>query len=299
MEQLTSEFYNRHQFDRLGLMVFIALAFHAIIILGVSFDIEDLLPQNNMPTMEITLVHSHSKEAPEEADYLAQANQKGGGNTEERVRPSSPFSNTRPTPEDGLAPDSQLDVSPPPLIKEQKQKELMTAKDSPFAKDSKDFKRDIPTETNSKKAAQLFERSREFARLRAEIQQLKKASQHTPHHTYVTGTNAKQYRFASYIEAWRDKVENVGTLNYPKTASEEIISGDLLLDVAINPDGSISLIKVIRSSGKPVLDNAAKKIVQMAAPYPPLTKEILKDTDVLHISLVWNFRVKGVSTSVR
>ena len=91
MENVASELYNRHQFDRLGLTVFIALAFHAIIILGVSFDIEDLLPQHNMPTMEITLVHSHSKEAPEEADYLAQANQKGGGNMEERVRPSSPF----------------------------------------------------------------------------------------------------------------------------------------------------------------------------------------------------------------
>ncbi len=297
MENVASEQYNGHQFDRLGLTVFIALAFHAIIILGVSFDLEDILPQHNISTMEITLVHSHSKEAPEEADYLAQANQKGGGNTKERVRPSSPFSNTRPTPEDGLAPDSQLDVSPPPLIKEQKEKELMTTEQSPFAKDSKDFKRDIPTETNSKKAAQMLERSREFARLRAEIQHLKQAFQKTPHHTYISGINAKQNRFASYKDSWRAKIENVGKLNYPETAVRDNINGDLLLDVAINPDGSVSQIKILRSSGKPVLDNAAKKIVRLAAPFSPLTKEILKDTDILHISLVWKFQVTGLSTS--
>ncbi len=298
MEQLANDIYNRHQFDRLGLMVFIALAFHAIIILGVSFDIEDLLPQDNIPTMEITLVHSSSKDAPEEADYLAQANQKGGGNTKERVRPSSPFSNTRPTPENGLAPDSQQDVSPPPLIKAQQQKELMTAEQSPFATESKDFKRDIPTETNSKKAAQLFERSREFARLRAEIQQLKRVFQKTPHHTYVTGINAKQNRFASYKDSWRAKIENIGKLNYPEAAVRDNINGNLLLDVAINPDGTVLQIKVLRSSGKPVLDEAAKKIVRMAAPFSPLTKEILRDTDVLHISLVWKFQVKGLTTSL-
>jgi len=298
MEQLDSDIYNRHQFDRLGLMVFIALAFHAIIILGVSFDLEDLVLQNNMQTMEITLVHSQSREAPEEADYIAQANQKGGGDQEERARPSSPFSNTRPTPEDGLAPDSPLDVSPPPLIKNQQQKELMTTEKSPFIKDSKDFKRDIPTETNSKRAAQLFERSREFARLRAEIQQLKQAFQHTPHHTYITGINAKQNRFASYKEAWRDKIENVGNLNYPVAAVRENVSGDLTLDVSINPDGSVAKIKVIRSSGKPLLDDAAIDIVKMAAPFAPLTREILKDTDILHISLRWNFRIKGLTTEV-
>ncbi len=300
MQDILKQHYSQHQFDRMGLTIFVALAFHAIIILGISFDFEELIENKNAPTMEITLVHSSSKDEPDEADYLAQANQKGGGNIEEKVRPTSPFSNPYPTPEDGLAPHSQLALSPPPLKKENQQKELMTADKSAFERETRDFKRDIPIETKSKTAAQLFERSREFARLRAEIQQLKQAYQRTPHHTYVTGTNAKQYRFASYIEAWRDKVEKMGTLNYPEAAIRNNINGDLLLDVGINPDGSIDSINVLRSSGKQLLDNAAKNIVRMAAPYPPLTQEILKDTDVLHISLVWRFRVKqGLSTSIR
>lgn len=292
MQNVVNQHYNQHQFDRLGLTVFVALAIHAIVILGISFDFEELLPEKNMPTMEVTLVHTHSKEAPEEADYLAQANQKGGGNVEERIRPSSPFSNPIPTTEDGLAPHSQLDFSPPPLIKEEQQKEIITTEKSPFADKTEDFKRDIPMESKSPKAAQLYERSREFARLRAEIKQLKRATQSTPHHTYVTGTNAKQHRFASYIDAWRDKVERMGTLNYP-----EGTTGNVFLDVGINPDGSVNNVKVLRSSGNPTLDKAAIKIVRMAAPYPPLNKEILKDTDVLHISKVWEFKLTKLVTS--
>jgi len=290
--------YNHHQYDRMGLTLFFALALHAIIILGISFDLIDFIPQESMPTMEITLVHSHSKEAPEDADYLAQANQKGGGNMEERVRPSSPLSNPNPTPEDGLAPNSELAMSPPPLKKSTQETKIMTAEKSPFITESKEFKRDIPTETKSLKAAQLYERSRQIARLRAEIQQLKQAHSRTQHHTYATGTNAKEYRFASYIEAWRDKVERNGALNYPEQAIRNNINGELLLDVAINPDGTIHSMKILRSSGKSVLDEAAKNIVSIGAPYAPLTKEILKDTDILHISLVWHFQVKnGLTTS--
>lgn len=299
MQNSLNGHYNHHQYDRMGLTLFFALALHAIIILGISFDVLNLLPDDTMPTMEITLVHSHSKEAPEDADYLAQANQKGGGNMEDHVRPSSPLSNPHPTPEDGLAPHSELALSPPPLKKSEQQTKIMTAEQSPFKTESKEFKRDLPTETKSLKAAQLYERSRQIARLRAEIQQLKQAHSRTKHHTYATGTNAKEYRFASYIEAWRDKVEKFGSLNYPEQAIRNNINGELLLDVAINPDGTIQSLRILRSSGKSILDKAAKNIVTMAAPYPPLTKEILKDTDILHISLVWHFRVKnGLTTSI-
>jgi protein TonB len=272
---------------------------HAIVILGISFDAEDIFKNDGTPTMEITLVSSQSKDEPKEADYLAQANQKGGGNVDKKVRPTSPFSNPNPTLDNGLAPDSKMTFSPPKLKKKDADRKLMTAKQSPFSRDSKDFKRDIPIETKSKQAAEMLERSREFARLHAEIEELKQAYQHVPQQTYVTGINAKQYRFASYIEAWRDKVEKFGSLNYPEEAIHNNINGNLLLDVGINRDGSIDSLNILRSSGHKLLDNAALQIVKMSAPFAPLTPEILKDTDILHISLVWRFRVKqGLTTSI-
>lgn len=299
MQDVINTPYNRHQLDRMGLTVFLALAIHAIVILGVSFNMNDVFKNDGTPTMEITLVSSQSKNAPKEADYLAQANQKGGGNVDKKVRPTSPFSNPNPTNENGIAPDSKLAFSPPDLKKKKAKRKLMTAANSPFARDSEKFTRKVPVQTQSKQAAEMFERSREFARLHAEIQELKQAYEHVPHHTYVTGVNAKQYRFASYIEAWRDKVEQLGKLNYPEQAIQRDINGSLLLDVGINPDGSIESMQILRSSGHKILDNAAERIVKMAAPFAPLTPAILKDTDVLHISLVWRFRVKqGLSTSI-
>lgn len=299
MQDVISTSYNRYQADRMGLTVFLALAIHAIVILGVSFSMDDALKNDGTPTMEITLVSSQSKEAPKEADYLAQANQKGGGNVDKKVRPTSPFSNPNPTTENGIAPDSKMAFSPPKLKKKHHERKLMTAQQSPFARDSKEFKRKIPIQTQSKQAAEMFERSREFARLHAEIEQMKQAYEHTPRQTYVTGVNAKQYRFASYIEAWRDKVERFGRLNYPEEAIRRDINGSLLLDVGVNKDGAIESMQILRSSGHKVLDKAALQIVRMAAPFPPLTPAILKDTDILHISLVWRFRVKeGLSTTI-
>jgi len=115
----------------------------------------------------------------------------------------------------------------------------------------------------------------------------------TPRQTYVRGANAREFRFANYMDAWRTIVERLGNLNYPEEAVRRGISGALLMDVAINPDGSLYSVRVLRSSGHKVLDDAAVRIVKLAAPYPPLSEDILKDTDILHIPRVWQFESGG------
>lgn len=284
--------------DRLGVMLFFAMALHAIVILGVSFSLEDLADPKQLHTMEVTLVHSQNDEAPEEADYLAQANQLGSGNTDEKVRASSPFSNPLPTPDKGMAPNTRQDVTPPKAEKEIFQREAMTVTDSQRRVFSKAEKIPLPQEATEVTAAQLFERSSEIARLTAEINKLKKTFAREPHHTYLSGANAKKYQYASYLEAWRAKVEKVGNMNYPRRALQKRLTGRLLLDVAISPDGSLHSIRVLRSSGHPELDRAAKRIVRMSSPFAPLPKEIRKETDILHIPRVWQFKNEaGLFTS--
>lgn len=277
------------QSDRMSLTIFFALAIHAILILGISFDLMD---SNNdvITTMEITLVHQRSNEEPEEADYLAQENQLGGGTQQNKSRPSSPFSNPLPIPEKGFAPNSRRAMSPPPINETKKQTEIMSVEQSDQRVNSKKLQEETPITTKNLTAAQLFERSQQIAKLSAEINKLKKAYQQTPKHTWVHGANAKKYRFASYMDAWRAKVERIGNLNYPELVSKNNLTGSLLLDVAINPDGSIHSARITRSSGYRELDRAALRIVNMSAPFPPLTKDILKDTDVLHIPRVWRFQ---------
>jgi len=276
--------------ERLSMTIFFALAIHAIIILGVSFDLELLKDSSDLSTMEVTLVHNKNDEVPEEADYLAQANQIGGGNIDDKVRPSSPFSNPTPTQEQGFAPNSRDEVAPPKIEEQNQQQELLTTEQSKTKVQSQKQQEIVPLEKKKVTAAQLFERSREIAHISAEINRLKQTYQKNPEHTYINAANARQHRFASYLDSWRSKVERIGNINYPSSAIRQHITGRLLMDVAINPDGSLLSIKILRSSGHPVLDNAAKRIVRLAAPYPPLTPEILRDTKVLHFSRVWQFK---------
>lgn len=286
------------QSDRFSLTVFLALAFHAVVILGISFDFAapDLSQLN---TMEITLVHNKSDEAPDDADYLAQANQLGGGNTREKLRDSSPFTNQDPSQEKGFAPNSRQAITPPPVKQKVKQDEFMVVDNARQKINSKQLEDPLPVQQQELTAAQLFERSQQVARMAAELKELKQAYQQRPYETFLTGANARQYRFASYLDSWRAKVERIGNINYPQEALSRNLSGKLLLDVAINADGSLATVKVLRSSGYEVLDDAAVKIVRMAAPYPPLTKDILKDTDILHIIRVWQFKSGGFRTSLK
>jgi protein TonB len=91
------------------------------------------------------------------------------------------------------------------------------------------------------------------------------------------------------MEAWRAKVERVGNLNYPEAARRKKLSGNLILDVALNNDGSINQITVRRSSGHKVLDDAAIRIVELASPYSPFPDHIREETDILHITRTWQF----------
>lgn len=273
--------------DRLGLTLFLAGAFHALLILGVSFDMEKLFPRDQPLTMEITLVHSKSEEAPEKADYLAQANQKGGGDVAEKMRPSSPVANPRPTEEQGDAEQSLPMMAPPPQPVTE-QVELMTAEFDSRHKVNDAEQSPQPPLPDAPSAAELMSRSREIARLSAEIRQKQQTYAQMPREKYISA-NTRESKYAAYQDAWRQKVERIGNLNYPDQAKRQKLNGSLLLDVAINPDGSIRDIRVERSSGHKILDDGAIRIVRMAAPFAPLPGEILKEVDVLHITRVWQF----------
>lgn len=285
--------------DRLSLTVFVALAFHALFILGISFNLVDEVPPESLTTMEITLVHNKSQDEPDKADYLAQANQLGGGDTEEKVRDSSPFSNSAPTQEKGIAPDSPRDLALPTTTTKQDEVEYLTTNRSNQKVDSEPQKLPFPEIKKKMTAAQLFERSQEIAKLSAKIQELRKTYSMTPRPTYVRGLAAQEFRFASYMDAWRTKVERIGNVNYPEAAIRKGINGSLLMDVAINADGSLNNVRILRSSGHKILDTAAKRIVRLAAPYPPLSEEIKKDTDILHIPRVWHFKSSTFSTGAK
>ncbi len=276
--------------DRLGLTLFLAVALHMIFILGISFDLELLrTPEESpLPTMEITLVHSRSEEAPDEADYLAQANQRGGGNTPEKVRPSSQNFNPLPIPKQGDAPLTQQAASPRSQQEPLPTMQMMTAEQAERTIPELEEEMEKPSRPEPVTAARLMESSQELASLDAEIRQLKETLAKLPREKHLNA-NTREYKYAAYMDAWRAKVERIGNLNYPDEAKKRQLYGRLLLDVVINADGSVRRIDLLRSSGHKILDDAAIRIVTLAAPFAPFPEHIRKDFDVLHITRTWVF----------
>lgn len=274
--------------DRLRWMLLIASALHAFLILGVGF-VYSQKTSSPMPTaMEITLVHSHSEQAPEDADYLAQSNQRGGGNVREKMRSSSPLPNPRPVDDvSGKAAQTTPTAAP-----RQQQKELKILSAQQSSADQMDMPEkavDTPTPPVEKPNADYLSiRSREIARLSAEIREHQQSFSQMPRQKYITA-NTREYIYASYEDSWRLKVERVGNLNYPAEVREQNLKGSLLLDVAINTDGSLQSVDVIRTSGNRILDEAAIRIVKRSAPFAPFTPEMKQNIDQLHIIRTWQF----------
>jgi protein TonB len=258
--------------DRLVVTLFIAAALHAVLILGLGFSPEERSRDDDLPTLEITVVQRPSQPV-EEADYLAAASQEGAGNTEERVRPRE---------------ESQEAAPPPPAAAEPEpeQAQLITTREA--TRPTPQPVEKTPPEPKPLSAAELVDRSLEMLSLNREITQLSQAYSQRPREAFISAST-REFKYANYMNEWVAKVERVGDLNYPDEARRRGISGSLRVQVTLNADGTVRDVIVTRPSGHRVLDEAAMRIVRLAAPFPPFPKEIRDDTDILHITRTWEF----------
>ena len=274
--------------DRLGLTIFFAVVLHSLIILGISFTAPDKTkPPEKLPGLEVTMVQSKTDKEIEDADFLAQANQDGGGDSAQAQRPTTPVEPVVATGEVGdvsnFVPETMIPSSSDPqgmqIITSQQSKEKIHADQSDP---------NVPTEFDNVTSVQLLSHNKEIAKLSAEIDQSRKAYASRPRKAFFTARTRK-YEFASYEESWRKKIERIGTLNFPDEARRNKMSGDLRMAVTIYKDGSVKDIKITKYSGHKVLDDAAVRIVKMAAPYAPFPQEIRQKYDEVVIIRTWQF----------
>jgi protein TonB len=242
--------------------------------------------KDRMPPLEVALVNAKSKDKPMTADVLAQANLDGGGNTDLPRRAKTPLpAMPKATATGEIAVASQrLDAL------EQEARELMTRIKGP-ATTAPAVPKPVeapPEPVAVPSASEMMQRTLESMRIEARIAKDIENYQQRPKRKYV-GARAEEYRLARYVEDWRAKIERVGNLNYPEAARNLQLYGNLLLTVSIRSDGSVENVEINRSSGQPILDAAAVKIVQMSAPFAAFPPDIKRDTDVLHITRTWMF----------
>jgi protein TonB len=136
--------------------------------------------------------------------------------------------------------------------------------------------------------AALLAASLEMDRLQAQIDKQQEEYQKRPKRKFV-GARTKEYRFAMYVESWRQKVERIGNMNYPEAAKADKVYGQLRMTVSIKSDGSLESVVIDQKSPHRILNDAAKRIVELAAPYAPFPDDIKKDTDILSITRTWTF----------
>ncbi|MCG8381074.1 MAG: energy transducer TonB [Gammaproteobacteria bacterium] len=273
--------------DRLGITLFFAAVLHGIFILGVSFS-NEIKKNPEIKFLDVILVNKQiSKTPPEEAEYLAQVSQEGGGNTDDRARPTSPFTSTEETDRNGIAP-APLQASSPKVTKKLEKDRVITQKQSEYQA-PKTSKKKVIEKEKPVISAELIERSMEIARLSEELDASLERYAKRPRKKFISARTRESVA-AAYMHQWVQKVERIGNLNYPDAARRQKLSGSLVLAVAVKPDGSLHELIIRRSSGHQVLDDAARRIVKLASPFAPMPDALRKQTDILYITRTWEFR---------
>jgi len=274
--------------DRLSFTVFLAVALHAALILGVTFTFSK--PSRSTHTMEVTLAQHRSERPPDQADFLAQFSQQGSGSLAEKAILTSPtqaeFHDT--VIQETAVPQSQArqitqtqQIAPVITTSQQSRQQVNIDKVSSL---------EVPMDNTLPSDKTLLERSLEIASLEARLDQLKQIHAKRPRIKRLTSMSTRSSVDANYLNSWRRKIETVGNLNYPSEARRKKIYGSLRLMVAVLPDGSLKEVELLESSGHKVLDDAAIRIVELAAPYAPFPDELRQSTDILEIIRTWQFQ---------
>lgn len=275
-----------HTSDRLGLAIVFAGAVHALAVFGLG--INNLSEERSRNTvLDVVLVQTAADKPPEAADLIAQANQHASGRSDTRQRPShfTAGLSTRPSPGLSPTPVPQDDGAAAPIsrnfVVQNRSATHSVATDSP--KPSAEGEIESHDRSRSR-------REQEIARLTSELAQRQRLYAQRPRINYVDTLSAKTAVEAAYLKHWVGRVEQVGNLNYPDQARRNRLNGSLILHVLLDHEGRLVSVKVGGSSGEQILDDAARRIVQMASPFKPFPDEMRATYDQLMITRTWVFR---------
>lgn len=267
--------------ERFGFTMFMSVCIHVMLILGVGFTL--VSERSPLNSLAVTLARYRSAEAPEDADFIAQANQEGSGSEEAALAPATPFDSRFNADEIREISDFLEERPTSPLRSED-----LVARDNPAApalNSTQDTPQPLP-DIGEMTPAEL---SAAASSLQAQLDLRRQEYAKRPRRYTISSASTREDRDAQYLDNWRKRIEAIGNLNYPQQATAQGIYGTLRLMVALNPDGTVNDIRILRSSGERVLDEAAVRIVQLAAPFEAFPPDMRANVDVLEIIRTWQF----------
>ena len=277
--------------DRLGFTLFLALTLHAIVVLGVGFSPSDRSDKEALPSLDIILANSQTFEPVDNPDFLAQVDQAGGGNADEKARPSAPVSAPTPVNQHGLSDRDQRELRQQEISISQLY--FLTQESAEHAVTSQRPRKTTPNDNRN--ASEVEQRESKIARLQAEIRQMAINYAKRPKTITLTASTRKAIE-ASYLASWVEKIEHTGNLNYPKEARLKKLDGRLRMSVRLDANGEVLAMNITSSSGTSVLDEAAKRILRMAQPFAPFPQELKEKADQIVIIRTWDFKSNRFAT---
>lgn len=276
--------------ERLSATLALSAIFFGVMILSIGFVREDAAPV--VPTLDVILTQTSTTEPPKQADFIAQANNQGGGDRDQALRPRDTQVAVVPKPQAGVAPEAINAQAPLPTTEPSQRLLTTQASSSRRVLLPEDHVKSDPSPLPT--GRQLMQQSLEMARLTAEIERQQELYAKRPKRKFISAST-QQYEYATYMRAWVEKVERVGNLNYPEQARRQGLSGRLIMTVAVRRDGSVESVTLVQPSEKKLLDDAAIRTVHLAEPFPPLPKTD-EAIDVLHITRTWDFKNGSVDS---
>jgi periplasmic protein TonB len=267
---------------RLWTAVGISIAIHSLL-LALHFQFPDASRAMQEKALDIILVNAKSARKPANAQALAQTHLDGGGNTDEDRRARTPL------------PPTQQQVSGSELEQAQRRVKELEAQQQQVLTQARSIRaaavarsgQDQP-QPSTVSGFDLAESARAMARLEGEINKSVDEYNRRPRKKFL-GTRAEEYALAPYLDAWKQKIERIGTLNYPDAARGRIYGAVVIYVELRADDGSLYNAEISRSSGHKVLDEAALRILRMAAPFGPIPREALGGATVLSFARTWQF----------
>ena len=271
--------------DRLPAMLFLAALIHGILIIGVTFNPYALDQFSDAISLDVTIVADPDQriDRPDEAEYLAQASQLGGGNTNRDVRPSAPLESASTIDNRGEENGESL--------RELRQHELAADQvlTAPSNQDSQvaDLLRDQPQDTSSTAIA-LESGSDRTLPLPQDDSATLLIHDDDPRQLIISA-DTRESTIAAYLDNWKRRIEAVGDEYFPELGELDGLTGSPTLEVSIDATGQLSEVIVRKSSGSKVLDQAALDILRRASPFDPFPAEISEDYDRLRFAYKWLF----------
>lgn len=275
--------------DRLPPMLFLAALVHGILIIGITFNAMIGDDFAEAISLEVTILADPdlTNATPDDAAYLAQASQEGGGNTLLQVRPGALAESNVPVDNAGAADGNSLDPSQAHELAADQL--LTTAGEADTAAADRPRVEPRPDET----IALALEAGAETTLPLPQDDEVQLQIHDDKPRELVTSVDTRESVVAGYLDSWKRRIETTGIRYFPEQSVLSDLTGSPTLEVTIDASGQLNEVVVRRSSGSKVLDQAALSILRRAAPFDPFPEAIRIDYDQLRFAYKWQFSGSG------